>query len=205
MRILRKHKLVFDKWVFYLIFLGNVYLVNNGYSQSYYFKNYTIEDGLAQDQILCIFQDSKGYIWLGTNGGGVSKFDGKNFQNLNETNGLVNNIVRNISEDRFGNIWLGTQNGISRYDGFNFENVTSKHGIFKGEITTQCIDDDNCIWIGSQYSKVIYKSSLSEDGSGIIKFEIIDIGLTQNTTINKIIKDNKKLLYYIKIVMNFKL
>jgi two-component sensor histidine kinase len=53
----------------------------------YTYKHYTINDGLAQMQVMSLYQDSKGYLWCSTKAG-VSRFDGKNFKNF--TKGLVN-------------------------------------------------------------------------------------------------------------------
>ena len=50
-----------------------------GISQTYNFKNYNIEQGLPQSQVLSIYQDHKGFMWFGTNSGGVGKFDGNKF------------------------------------------------------------------------------------------------------------------------------
>ena len=49
------------------------------YSQKIPFDNYSIKDGLPSNYITDIIQDSKGYIWFGTQNG-VSKFDGYNFR-----------------------------------------------------------------------------------------------------------------------------
>jgi len=51
------------------------------------------EHGLAQSQILSIFQDSDGNMWFGTNSGGVSKYNGNQFQNFTTNNGLAGNFV----------------------------------------------------------------------------------------------------------------
>ncbi len=49
------------------------------FSQEYSYRHYTVKDGLIQNQVIAMFQDSKGYLWLGTKGG-VSRFDGKEFR-----------------------------------------------------------------------------------------------------------------------------
>ena len=45
------------------------------------FDNFTQAEGLPNNQIQCIFQDSKGWIWLGTSQG-LSRFDGYRFVNF---------------------------------------------------------------------------------------------------------------------------
>ncbi|HXD93715.1 MAG TPA: two-component regulator propeller domain-containing protein, partial [Bacteroidia bacterium] len=70
-----------------------LFVATTGFSQTYDFRNYNVEDGLAQSQVNCIFQDSKGYMWFGTGGGGLSMYDGKTFKNLSPGNGAISNTV----------------------------------------------------------------------------------------------------------------
>src|ERR1700758_584534 len=81
-------------------------------AQTYDFRNFNVDDGLSQSQVFCIFQDSKGYMWFGTNGGGASKFDGKKFQSFTPANGALSNYVYCINEDKSQNIYLATNNGV---------------------------------------------------------------------------------------------
>jgi ligand-binding sensor domain-containing protein len=55
--------------------------------QQYHLKNYSIDDGLTGISVSCLLQDSRGYIWIGTDDGGISRFDGKTF--VNYTNAMV--------------------------------------------------------------------------------------------------------------------
>ncbi len=84
----------------------------NGISQHFNFRNFTLENGLPQATVYNIFQDNKGFIWIGTQGG-VAKFNGIEFLNLNQKDGLAGNHVLNICQDKNNNIWLG-----HRFEGF---------------------------------------------------------------------------------------
>ena len=75
--------------IFICIFFFVMPIASSG--QQYHFKNYNIEDGLAQSQVRSIFQDSKGFLWIGTLGGGVSKYDGLEFKNYSAIEGLCDN------------------------------------------------------------------------------------------------------------------
>jgi ligand-binding sensor domain-containing protein/two-component sensor histidine kinase len=92
-------------------------------ARQFSFKNLSVPDGLAQSQVYAICQDKKGYIWLGTRGGGISKYDGKSFTNFNNKNGLHNNYISVIKEDANGNLWIGTRNGVSIYNGDTFKQI----------------------------------------------------------------------------------
>ncbi|HSM49421.1 MAG TPA: two-component regulator propeller domain-containing protein, partial [Draconibacterium sp.] len=63
---------------FITIFFSSFLLLINGYSQQYIFTNYSINNGLSQSVVNCIFQDSKGYIWAGTQNG-LNRFNGETF------------------------------------------------------------------------------------------------------------------------------
>ncbi|UKT65942.1 ligand-binding sensor domain-containing protein [Pedobacter mucosus] len=88
-------------------------------AQSYYFKHYQADDGLAHNSVNSIIQDKKGLIWIGTRGG-LNRFDGytfKNFRNEKSKFGNIgNNVIICISEDQKGMLWIGTGKGIFKYD-----------------------------------------------------------------------------------------
>ena len=68
------------------------------FCQSYNFKNYSTEQGLPQSQVLSVFQDKNGYMWFGTNSGGVAKFDGNNFITFTTQEGLIDNTIYSIMQ-----------------------------------------------------------------------------------------------------------
>ncbi len=85
-------------------------LFHNVSGQKYSWKYYSVTDGLPQTQVYAIYQDSKGYIWIGTKGG-LSKFDGIEFKNYTSRDGLSFDFVTRIQEDDDGGIYVGTVEG----------------------------------------------------------------------------------------------
>ncbi|MBI3512140.1 MAG: hypothetical protein HY064_15890 [Bacteroidetes bacterium] len=85
----------------------------------YRFKNLGISDGLSQNSVHCIFQDSEGFIWLGTQDG-LNRYDAYSFttyrHSKNDTASLSDNFVTCIEEDNFHCLWIGTRNGMNRYN-----------------------------------------------------------------------------------------
>jgi len=69
--------------------------------------NFTTKDGLPSNEVYCVFQDSKGFIWVGTDRG-VARFDGYEFVVFTAEDGLTDNVVFRIAEDSSGNIWFVT-------------------------------------------------------------------------------------------------
>ncbi|MCB9363020.1 MAG: SpoIIE family protein phosphatase [Flavobacteriales bacterium] len=113
------------------------------------FNRYTIKSGLPQNTVYKIFQDSKGYIWFGTDGGGVSKFNGTNHTYFTKNNGLAGNVVRDIIEDNQGNLLFATDAGLSIYDGKKFTTIDTDNGL-SSNITLKLFNDsEQRIWLGT--------------------------------------------------------
>ena len=91
--------------------------------------NFSKQDGLTDNCIYCVYEDSKGNIWLGADAmnhvkrGDAFCYDGKSFTNITANVGLTNvdgfvYNVKSIVEDNAGNIWIGSTNGLLLcYDG----------------------------------------------------------------------------------------
>lgn len=141
MKIFRHTLLV----IFSLFFQGSLLL-----AQQYNFKNYSAKNGLANSIVNNIFQDSRGYMWFGTQGGGVSRFNGKTFRNFSKPDGLIANDVTFITEDKKGNIWIATSEGVSMYDGLVFKNFGAREGLSPGVVYWIYADKANNIWFAIQ-------------------------------------------------------
>ena len=126
---------------------GTPYLLGEGGISQ--FRTYSSDDGLALDAVNCSLLDSRGHLWFGTNGGGVSRYDGNSFTNYTTAQGLVGNTIRSIYEDSKGAIWFGTISGVSRFDGFSFTNFTSAEGLADDVVFGITEDQDGHLWFGT--------------------------------------------------------
>ncbi|WP_175404072.1 two-component regulator propeller domain-containing protein [Mucilaginibacter sp. PPCGB 2223] len=81
-----------------------------------YVQQLGIKDGLSNNEVRTIFQDSKGYIWFGTYDG-LNRYDGYEFKvyrsNPNKPGAIIHSFINAIAEDRYHNIWVGTRQGVS--------------------------------------------------------------------------------------------
>jgi signal transduction histidine kinase/DNA-binding response OmpR family regulator len=120
-----------------------------------FFKTPGNKIGLNYNDIVQIFEDSKGRIWLGTFGGGADMIETNNngdmtISHFTAENGLSNEVVFGILEDKRGYIWLSTENGLTRldperqnteiyntYNGLNFNNF-SENTCFKRKDQSLC-------------------------------------------------------------------
>ena len=121
------------------------------------FNNISIEDGLSQATVETMMQDSKGYIWLGTNDG-LDRYNGYTFKKYSyekgQENSLVNSYILDIKEDSEGNIWVATAAGISKIynDGEKVQNYTSDSesgNLSNDNTTTMLISNSNKIYVGT--------------------------------------------------------
>ena len=82
-------------------------------------KLFTVNDGLSQSHINTILQDSRGFIWIGTENG-LSRYDGYEFVNYTnqpyDENSLSNNYINAICEDSQGVLWIATKKGLNSFD-----------------------------------------------------------------------------------------
>ncbi|MGB3948190.1 MAG: two-component regulator propeller domain-containing protein [Bacteroidia bacterium] len=138
------------KHFFLLIVLIISLLSSHLFAQQYHFKNYGTKNGLGGSTVTSIFQDNKGYVWIATQGGGVSRFDGKQFKNYTKKDGLVSNDITCINQDKDGNIWIGsTDGGVSKYNGSYFTNYTEKEGLANNLVYTIYCDEQNKLWFAT--------------------------------------------------------
>lgn len=118
--------------------------------QRYNFRIYSVEAGLSQSQVYSIFQCRRGYLWLGTYGGGLNRFDGKSFTTYSLKDGLSDNVVYSSAEDREGNLWICTDLGLNKFDGKTFTKYTKNDGLPDNTIRCIYIDEDDTIWLGTR-------------------------------------------------------
>lgn len=98
-------------------------LISGVKSQNYQYstRNYAVVDGLPQSQISGLVEDGNGYLWMGTFGGGIARFDGRDFKAYTTRDGLLSNDTRSILIDKKENIWILHPKGVTKFDGLAFK------------------------------------------------------------------------------------
>lgn len=124
----------------------------------FHFRHYNIENGIPSNGISSIIQDSKGYIWFGTDNG-LCRFDGTRFtfyrkKDLRYRNFHANN-VNSVCEAGEDELWIATENGIYIYnqnqDRFTTFDVRTKDGTAIHDAVNYIIcDKEKNIWIATQ-------------------------------------------------------
>ncbi|TNE81119.1 MAG: hypothetical protein EP332_05335 [Bacteroidetes bacterium] len=88
-------------------------------AQQYNIRHYSVQDGLPSGLITEIFQDSRGFLWIGSDAG-ISRYDGRHFVNYSFSDGLKYNFITDIREDDDGHLWFGNGPALAHFDGHSF-------------------------------------------------------------------------------------
>ena len=148
-------------------------------SEKINFENLTIEDGLSSNFITTIFQDSRGYIWIGTDDG-LNQYNGNYIVEYNYSDGLASTYISAICEDEYGNIWVGTRGGLSIINSKteeikNIKYDNSKSGISHYNVTAIYKDSQNTMWVGTEkglnkydYETKTFIKYYDEDSGGVL-------------------------------------
>ena len=118
-----------------------------------------IDQGLSQNQVLCIYEDSKGLLWIGTQDG-LNLYDGYKFKVFRHepgnTNSLLDYAVNTVCETDTGIFWIGTRAGLSRYDLRSgkfihyVQNPDSSNSLVDNYVWEILKDSEGNLWIGTK-------------------------------------------------------
>ncbi|HEY5406978.1 MAG TPA: two-component regulator propeller domain-containing protein [Ginsengibacter sp.] len=146
---------------FFLIFLFLLHpFAVSAQNKKLEFDHLETDAGLSQSNVICMLQDSKGFMWFGTRDG-LNKYDGYKFtvyrNDPKDKSSISNNYIPDMMESRNGDLWIATWGGgVNHYNRekgiFNCykhdaNNPTSIAGNF---ITALQEDTDGNIWIGTE-------------------------------------------------------
>lgn len=119
-------------------------------SQILPFKNYTTKDGLVSNNVRALYQDSKGYLWIGTIDG-LNVYDGYSFKLYTTKDGLPSNAIRCFLESKYtpGLMWIGTNEGVSRLYKGKYKNFRMGKFVHSSFVNALFEDIDSTLWCGT--------------------------------------------------------
>jgi signal transduction histidine kinase/ligand-binding sensor domain-containing protein/DNA-binding response OmpR family regulator len=184
-----------------LLFL---FIITSLFSQNKFenFQFLTIKEGISKRAVSSISQDHYGFMWFGTDGAGLYKYDGIKYTNYEydwkNTNGINSNLIYATYIDTHNRLWVGTDEGLCLYDrNLNkFENIDLKNAFligYKSPITVKSIIQDNAenLLIGT-YAHGLFKLNLKTLKIVTVQF---NSPLNSNSKINCFVKSKKGTLY----------
>jgi len=147
------------------------------------------QGGLLSNGIYSLKVDAQGNKWIGTYGGGLTKYDGrhwltftpygggqtvsygKDWQIYPVGSGLGDLWVYDSIFDNEGNLWVATWKGVSKFDGKTFKTYTTMDGLIDKWVYAIAIDHHGIFWFGTEggatrYDGKTWKSYTHADGLG---------------------------------------
>jgi len=134
-------------------------------------QTFTRENGLANEYVFAVFSGSHENTWFGTNGGGVSKYDGKSWKSYFPMHGLADYWVYSFTEQKEQALWIGTWAGLNRVDYKTGEFKTYVQELVNEWVYGLDVDSKNQVWIGTEggvnmFDGVDWHVWTSKDGLG---------------------------------------
>jgi ligand-binding sensor domain-containing protein/signal transduction histidine kinase len=123
------------------------------------FQRLTIQDGLPGVPVNCVFEDSQGFLWFGTNEGLV-RYDGHEMrifrEDVKDPHALGDRQVNDLKEDAHGNLWVATENGLDfwtrateQFSHFQKKSNNPTASLSHNFCRCLLLDPDGSLWIGT--------------------------------------------------------
>lgn len=142
-------------------------------------KLFTVEDGLANDNVYTLLETRDGTLWIGTHKG-LQQFSNDKFLTFSQLDGLPSDWIRALHEDADGALWIGTDKGLARLKNKQITAFTTRDGLFHDALHAILSDDAGNLWVSCNTGIFrVSKSELEQFERGEIrKFKSIVYGVS---------------------------
>ena len=114
------------------------------------FRHFGLRDGLPQSQVTALLEDKRGFLWVGTNTGGMARLGASGFQSFGANQGLKARFVQGMLEDASGHIWVGSENGVSEVLGDTVANYGPGQGLDRSPTLALALDSAGRVLVGNR-------------------------------------------------------
>jgi len=121
------------------------------------YTKYTVDQGLASNDVTAVAAAPDGAIWFGTHGSGASRFDGQAWATYAQADGLPFDKVRSVAVAPDGAVWFSTygasrfEGGVSRFDGQAWTTYTLADGLAGNAVWSITFTSDGAAWFGTGF------------------------------------------------------
>ena len=128
---------------------GRVWVGTNrgfGYIAQGKYRQFTAADGAGSHRIRAIVADRDGVVWLGTEGGGLLRYENDRFTRFTQQDGLASDMVYALAKDNAGRLWIGTyKGGVDVLHNGRFGETR-----LRGQSVIALRADGDAVWVGGE-------------------------------------------------------
>ncbi len=148
----------------------------------------TVSEGLPHNYVDDVYRDSRGFLWIGLGGGGLSRYDGSEFINFNITSAdypIVGNFAVEMAEDRFERLWVATEGGLCVLNLYTLameeieDHTAALYDVMHQPVWAVTVDAEGNVWTRS--GSAVYR--IRFDGAGAVE-EVLEYGGLPHTVGN---------------------
>ena len=130
--------------------------------------------GIPYHTIWHVLVDDYGHIWLGTDNGGLVRFDGEVWTVFDKENSwLPGNMIMSLAKDHYGNLWIGTSGvyGLTKFNGTEWRTYLPANSRLPDEgITSIAFDSKNAMWFSTNKGSLVKVEGLSVSNEPVWTF-----------------------------------
>jgi signal transduction histidine kinase/ligand-binding sensor domain-containing protein/DNA-binding response OmpR family regulator len=151
-------------------------------------RNFKKSDGLPDNVVVALYEDSKRNLWIGT-GNGLAVYNNGQFEDFHKRDGFKGDFVFSLLEDSRGTLWAGTKtHGLNRLENGRFTNYSIRNGLSHNSVRALYEDDTGSLWIGT------YGGGLNRYKNGTFASITMEEGLYDNV-VSCILEDSRGFLW----------
>lgn len=135
------------KFLKFILLICWVGLVHDVRAQQLNFLQYSLQDGLSQSQVYAIAESNDGFLWVGTQGGGIARFDGQSFEvvDANLPDSYINGLV--VQGDL---LWIGSNTAVTILSQDTSYSLGWPGGLAQ-KVTALDMDERKVLWVGTEH------------------------------------------------------